>query len=242
MDRWRKQGLLPLGWRVHVDDQCESGAEDCSAYNLAKAYSNQLVKGEDYPLLNPAIAVTITDFILFKKTEAVINKFVFKEKEKNFEIFDEEWQLIFVELPKFKKILSELNSLSDKWIYFLKEAARLEEIPESLREISEIEFALNLASQVNMTVEEFEVIDRRGMMLQDEKGRLTYAEDKGRQEGRIQQAIALVMRLLKKRFGEIPAALSTQVEDLSLSELETLTEDIFDFNSLEDVSSWLEER
>jgi len=35
------------------------------AYNLAKAYTNQLVKGEDYPLLNPAIAVRIADLILF---------------------------------------------------------------------------------------------------------------------------------------------------------------------------------
>ncbi|GGA33477.1 hypothetical protein CYANOKiyG1_50490 [Okeania sp. KiyG1] len=48
------------------------------AYNLAKAYANQLDKGENYPLLNPAIALTITDFILFKKTDDFINKFVFQ--------------------------------------------------------------------------------------------------------------------------------------------------------------------
>ncbi|NES73529.1 MAG: hypothetical protein F6K24_54220 [Okeania sp. SIO2D1] len=29
-------------------------------------------------------------------------------------------RLIFLELPKFKKALSELNTLTDKWIYFLK--------------------------------------------------------------------------------------------------------------------------
>ncbi|MEQ9368834.1 MAG: Rpn family recombination-promoting nuclease/putative transposase [Coleofasciculus chthonoplastes F3-SA18-01] len=208
------------------------------AYNLAKAYSNQLVKGEDYPLLNPAIAVTITDFILFKKTEAVINKFRFKEETKNFECIGDELRLIFVELPKFKKTLSELNSLTDKWIYFLKEAAMLENIPNSLGEVSEIKLALNIASQANMTVEEFEVIDRRGMILQDEKGRITYAEE----QGRIKEAITLVMRQLKKRFGKIPAAISPKIEDLSLSELETLTEDIFDFNSLDDLLSWLEGR
>ncbi|MEQ9549011.1 MAG: Rpn family recombination-promoting nuclease/putative transposase [Coleofasciculus sp. G3-WIS-01] len=209
------------------------------AYNLAKAYSNQLVKGENYPLLNPTIAVTITDFILFKETEDVINKFVFKEEIKNFECMSGEWRLIFVELPKLKKTLCQLTSLTDKWIYFLKEAAMLEDIPDTLGEVSEIELALNIANQANMTVEEFEVIDRRGMMIQDEKGRLNYAKEEGKEEGRLTEAIALVMRLLKKRFGEIPAAVSTQVEDLSLSELETLTEDIFDFNSLEDLSSWL---
>ncbi len=99
------------------------------AYNLAKAYSNQLVKGEDYPLLNPAIAVTITDFILFNQTEEVVNKFVFKEETKQFKCIGDELRLIFVELPKFKKRLSELKGLTDKWLYFLKEAAMLEIFP-----------------------------------------------------------------------------------------------------------------
>ena len=105
------------------------------AYNLAKAYANQLDKGEKYPLLNPAIAVTITDFILFKTTDDAINKFVFQEETKKLECLDKELRLIFVELPKFKKTLSELQGLKDKWIYFLKEAASLDGIPESLGEV-----------------------------------------------------------------------------------------------------------
>ncbi len=204
------------------------------AYNLAKAYSNQLVKGEDYPLLNPAIAVTITDFILFNQTEDVINKFRFKEEIKNFECLRGEWRLIFVELPKFKKTLSQLTTLTDKWIYFLKEAAMLSDIPDTLGEVSEIELALNLASQANMTVEEFEVIDRRGMMLQDEKCRLNYSEQKGGNR--------LIMRLLKKRFGEIPEGVTRKIEDLSIEDLENLGEDVLDFNNIEDLSSWLEGR
>ena len=49
------------------------------AYNLSKAYANQLDKGENYPLLNPAIALTITDFILFKNTDNNI-----KDNKENF--------------------------------------------------------------------------------------------------------------------------------------------------------------
>ena len=213
------------------------------AYNLAKAYSNQLATGEDYPLLNPAIAVTITDFILFKKSEEVINKFIFKEESKNFECIDNELRLIFVELTKFHKILSESNTLTDKWIYFLKEAATLEDIPESLGEVSEIELALNLANQANMTVEELEIVERRGIMLQDEKGRITYAKEEGRkegkEEGRLEQTLALVRRLLKKRFGDITLTISSQIDNLTLSNLERLTEDIFDFDALEDLENWL---
>ena len=219
-------------------------------YNLGKAYTNQLGIGENYLSLTPVIAVTITDFILFNQTTDVINQFVFQEKTKKFEYSDTEFRLVFIELPKFQKQLSELNSLSDKWIYFIKEAATLDTIPESLREISEIELALNIANQARMTVEELEIVDRRGMILQDEKGRITYAEQQGEQkgrkqgkkEGRIEEAIALVKRQLKKRFGEIPEAINRQIEDLSLESLERLGEDFLDFNSLQDLTNWIESR
>ena len=65
-----------------------SGFNKRVAYNLAKAYANQLETGQDYLLLNPAIAVTITDFILFEKSDNFINKFVFQEETKNFECLD----------------------------------------------------------------------------------------------------------------------------------------------------------
>ncbi|NER50974.1 MAG: Rpn family recombination-promoting nuclease/putative transposase [Symploca sp. SIO1B1] len=213
-------------------------------YNLSKAYANQLGIGENYLILTPVIALTITDFILFDedvdKKVKVINKFVLKEEEENFKYPDTELRLIFIELPKFKKTLSELTSLSDKWIYFIKEAATLDAIPESLGEVSEIELALNIANQAKMTVEELETVARRGMLLQDEKGRITYAREEALEEGQIIQAIAVVKRLLQKRFGEIPAAIVSQVESLSLAELESLTDEILDFTGLSDVLSWLE--
>ncbi len=207
-------------------------------YNLVKGYANQLTKGEKYHLLNPAIALTITDFILFEDEVDYINPFVFKHKKKDWEYPDEELQLIFVELPKFKKTLSQLKSLSDKWIYFLKETASLDEIPEVLGEVEEIELALNIANFVNMTAEELEIVENRGIALQDERGRIAYGAEQGEQRGKLQ----LIMRQLKKRFGEISTAISSQVEDLSVEDLESLGEDIFDFNSLEDLESWLEER
>jgi predicted transposase/invertase (TIGR01784 family) len=204
-------------------------------YNLAKAYANQLKKGEDYPLLNPAIALTITDFILFKKDEDVINKFVFQEETKKLKCLEKELRLIFVELPKFKKTREELQSLSDKWIYFLKETGNLEEIPEILGEVEEIEMAFNIANQINLTAEELEILENRGIALQDERGRLSYAVE----QAKLNQMMTVVMRQLKKRFGDIPTATSSQIEGLSLEDLESLGEDFLDFNSLEDLQSWL---
>ncbi|WP_366558116.1 DUF4351 domain-containing protein [Okeania sp. SIO3B5] len=78
--------------------------------------------------------------------------------------------------------------------------------------------------------------------MQDERGRIMYAEKKGEEKGRLKEAIALIIRLLKKRFGEIPATIINQIEDLVLDDLESLREDILDFNSLEDLQIWLEKR
>ena len=220
------------------------------AYNLAKAYANQLDKGEKYPLLNPAIAVTITDFILFKKTDDPINKFVFQEETKKLECLDKELRLIFVELPKFQKTLSELKGLTDKWIYFLKEAASLDGIPESLGEVVEIEQALNIANFINMSPEELEVVENRGIAMQDERGRIAYAEQlgvargivKGETKGRLSEAIALVKLLITQRFGEPSVGMSNQIEDLPLADLEDLVKVFLSFNRMADLESWLQER
>ena len=211
-------------------------------YNVGKAYTNQLGIAEDYLSLTPVIGVTIVDFILFNETPDVITQFVFQEKTKKFTYPDPELQLLFIELPKFKKKLSELTSLSERWIYFIKQAATLDEIPQTLGEVSEIELALNIANQANMTVEELEVVERRSMMLQDEKGRITYAKEEGRKEGEQQGKSGLIIRLLTKRFGEISEAITSQIENLSIQDLENLGEDFLDFNSLSDLERWLERR
>ena len=49
----------------------------------------------------------------------------------------------------------------------------------------------------------------------------------------------MIMRQLNKRFGEVPESIKNQLQDLSLEDLENLSVDIFDFNTLEDLSNWL---
>ncbi|HCA97847.1 MAG TPA: transposase, partial [Cyanobacteria bacterium UBA9226] len=49
-------------------------------YNAAKSYSMQLEKGQDYTLLNPVIALTITDFKMFSNLEKPISRFILKER------------------------------------------------------------------------------------------------------------------------------------------------------------------
>ena len=235
------KAVLADGKIVLIEMQVSSmtGFNKRVLYNMVKGYVNQLQTAKDYIILKPVIAVTITDFILFEESKKIINQFVFQEKTEKIKCLEEEMQLIFVELPKFKKRLSELESLGDKWIYFLKEASNFENIPPSLGEISEIELALNLANQVGMSPEELEIVDRRAMALQDERGKITFAEEIGKEIGRQDEAIALIMRQLKKRFGEISTETISKIESLTIEKLENLGEDFLDFKSITDLENWL---
>jgi predicted transposase/invertase (TIGR01784 family) len=57
------------------------GFEKRVLYNAAKAFSIQLNVGEDYTLLNPVIALTITDFEIFPETQRLVSRFRLKEKD-----------------------------------------------------------------------------------------------------------------------------------------------------------------
>ncbi|WP_353735930.1 MULTISPECIES: Rpn family recombination-promoting nuclease/putative transposase [unclassified Okeania] len=152
-------------------------------YNLAKAYGNQLDVGEGYMMLKPFIALTITDFVLFENTEKIITKFRLKEEAENFN-YQDEFTLMFLELPKFTKELSELETLSDKWTYFIRSAPTLEVIPSSLGEVPEIEAALNIANKANLKNEELEELEKQERLIRDKKGQISLAKREGREIGR----------------------------------------------------------
>lgn len=52
-------------------------------YNTAKAYVNQLQRGQGYIFLKPVIAVTITDFVLFPDSESPLSRYQLREPDSN---------------------------------------------------------------------------------------------------------------------------------------------------------------
>jgi len=94
--------------------------------------------------------------------------------------------MVFVELPKFNKQLEELESVIDKWIYFIKEAPSLEIIPDNLREIPQLEKALTIANQAGLSVSELEKLRKQEMVLEDTRGALSLAQREGIEQGIIQ--------------------------------------------------------
>lgn len=78
----------------------------------------------------------------------------------------------------------------------------------------------------------------QGILFGKEVGKLE-GKLEGKQEGRQEEAQALVMRLLTKRFGKLNKTLSKKIEQLSLEQLEQLTDDFLSLGSLDDLKHWL---
>ena len=89
-------------------------------FNAAKTYAFQLQAGEGYRFLKPVIALTLTDFEMFPNRNRLIYRFVYRDKSDGFTYPENEIEMVFIELPKFTKELHQLETIADKWIYFIK--------------------------------------------------------------------------------------------------------------------------
>lgn len=69
---------------------------------------------------------------------------------------------------------------------------------------------------------------------------LQKGEQIGIKIGLQQGEVALVLRLLNRRFETIAPELQTQIEGLSIPQLEALGEALLDFSTLSDLTTWLE--
>lgn len=60
------------------------------------------------------------------------------------------------------------------------------------------------------------------------------------QEGRQQEALAFVLRLLTRRVGTVDPELQSRVQRLSSDQLEELGEALLDFSTTQDLVAWLQ--
>jgi predicted transposase/invertase (TIGR01784 family) len=198
------------------------GFEKRILYNAAKAYSIQLDKGHQYDKLNPVIALTITDFEMFAELDEVISRFVLKEKDYliDYPVYDLE--LVFVELPKFKRQLHELETVTDKWIYFLQNAPRLDSVPEDLGEEVAIAQAFAIANQAGLSREELEAFEHQAIFIQDQRGAITKATQQGIEQGIEQGANQMKIDIARRLLGVLDDEAISQTTGLSIAEIQAL--------------------
>jgi predicted transposase/invertase (TIGR01784 family) len=144
------------------------GFEQRILYNAAKLYSTQLKQADRYSTLEPIIALTITDFVMFPEIPKVTSYWNLREREFLLK-YSDDIELIFVELPKFSKQENELDSITDKWLYFIKHAGELNFIPQSFTE-PRLREAFDIANTAALSEEELEVQFKRHDFIRMQRG------------------------------------------------------------------------
>ncbi|MGD2088557.1 MAG: Rpn family recombination-promoting nuclease/putative transposase [Candidatus Aminicenantes bacterium] len=151
-------------------------------YYVSKAYYQQLNRAEDYPKLNQVIFLGFLNFKIFNENPDYTTRHLILDEKTNENHF-QDFELNFVELPKFTKTLEELKDIKDKWIYFVKNAGDMNMIPKELEEPKELIEAFETANQMSWSKEELDAYDARGIYIQDERGRIEYALEEGEKIG-----------------------------------------------------------
>ena len=192
------------------------GFEKRVLHNAAKQYSQQLKRGDNYQLVNPVIALTFTDFRMFDDEQEAISHFKLLETKRFIE-YSDDVELIFVELPKFNKTLKTLSNIKDKWIFFLKNAANLDYIPDTLSDPCITE-AFNTASEAGLSKEELDLQERRYDYIRMQKGSIALAEEKGETKGEVKMQLRIAKNLLDVLDNETIA----EKTGLSVNEIEEL--------------------
>ena len=152
-----------------------------SLYYTSKAYVSQLPKGQNYTILKKVYFIGILNFNIFENKDYISRHLIVNQETNTQDIKDFEFS--FIELPKFDKKLEELNSILDKWIYFIKYANNLTMIPKEYKNLKELEDAFDIATQTTWDKKELEVYDYISLKEFDELNALKTAEKNGMQKG-----------------------------------------------------------
>ena len=193
------------------------GFEKRILYNATKSYAMQLDKGEKYSELNPVIALTITDFEMFSDIDRPISRFVLKENDLLIDYLSCDLQLVFLELPKFKRSLEELESLTDKWIYFMQHAPDLDLVPERMGSVLAIQQAFEFANRAMLTRDELDELEHQAFFIQDQQGAIVKAMNQGIEVGAKQTKLDVARRLLSVMDDATIALTIVEIQELRRS-------------------------
>jgi predicted transposase/invertase (TIGR01784 family) len=152
-------------------------------YYTSKAYVNQIERGEDYPRLNQVIFIGILDFTAFTSQHYLTRHLILNTENGQQDLGDLEFN--FIELPKFTTPEEELETVLEKWLYFIKHASNLEVIPSSVQE-PPLRTAYEIADRFRWSKDDLEAYENRGIKIQDERGAIQAAEVRGEARGRAQ--------------------------------------------------------
>lgn len=113
------------------------------------------------------------------------------------EIFYDKLTFIYLEMPRFKKEESELETHFDKWLYVLKNLSKLQERPKSLQE-KIFEKLFTEAEIAKLNSKDMQAYEESLKVYWDNYSVLETAKKEGREEGINEEKISIAKRLKER--------------------------------------------
>jgi predicted transposase/invertase (TIGR01784 family) len=147
---------------------------------------------------------------------------------------------LFLNMPGLLP-LAVLTQTPDQAQTLTQVAARVEAIPE-LRVQSNVAASAGILAGLVLKKEFINQVLRREIMQQSviyQEWREEFLQE-GRQEGRQEGEAELVLRLLSRRIGAVSPEVRSQIQTLSLTQIEALGEALLEFIAPSDLINWLQ--
>jgi predicted transposase/invertase (TIGR01784 family) len=142
-------------------------------YYLTKSYNSQIRRADQYRKLKPAFFIGILSNFSHTNNEHYISRSRILDVDTG-ETTIKDVEFNFIELLKFNKTIDELENLTDKWIYFIKNAENLDVIPENVDDKGLLS-AYQEANQHTWSQEELDAYDYVDMREEDGRAQMDLA-------------------------------------------------------------------
>jgi len=205
---------------IEMQVEKEAAFAKRAMYYSSKAYSQQLKVKEKYHQLKPVIFLGILNFSLFEHEKPLSRHLILNTQNMEHDLKDLEFN--FIELPKFTLQESELETVTDKWMYFLRQAPNLDHIPTNSN-TEALQQAYQIAEQHTWTAEELEIYEAQGLKLGKALNALETAHSDGVAEGERKGKVEAMQNTARKMLaGGFDVATIATMTDLTPAEIEAL--------------------
>lgn len=182
----------------------------------------QAKKGDWDFELSAVYTIGILDFVFDDHKDQTETLHTVKLKDQNGNVFYNKLTYIYLELPKFTKSDTELQTRFDKWMYVFRHLANLQNRPDILQERI-FEKLFEIAEIAKFTPKEKEQYEESLKYYRDLKNVVDTSKEEGKAEGKIEgkseRSIEVAISLIKQG---VPSDIVAKATGLSKEEIEKL--------------------
>ena len=208
---------------VEMQNASQKFFKDRSVYYSTFPIREQAPKGDTWNYkLNPVYTVALLNYDMKDETAFDMNEISHHVQlcdTATKRVFYDKLEFIYVEVAKFNKTENELVTPYDKWLYALKNLSSLNERPAALRD-KIFDRLFQVAEIAKFTPVELKEYEDSLKTYRDLKNSLDTAEEKGREEGRVEgekrKAIAIARNLksMGMSISDVSKATGLQEEEI----------------------------